>query len=156
MRINQFLIAFGGCHFEARLRPEAPECWPHLNTAVWPEVCTTHLKACKQVLAKNNSGRKNSKLSKVTSWLTFIHISLCQNKYYNMKMIPIVSKKAESSKKGRGELGTLTGVFVNSVYSWFWWHQIIWLFAFESSIQCSCTGGPPVIWIISLYLWNQV
>jgi len=38
--------------------------------------------------------------------------------YYKMKMIPIVSKKAKSSKKVRGEPETLTGVYVNSVYQW--------------------------------------
>jgi len=28
--------------------------------------------------------------------------------------------------------------------------------AFESGFRCSRNGGPPVIWIISLYLWYQV
>jgi len=38
-------------HFEARQRPEAPECWRHLNTAVWPEVCsvrTKYVNKCEQ------------------------------------------------------------------------------------------------------------
>jgi len=48
-------MACGHHHFEARHKSEAPECWRHLNQAILPEVCITHLKVCKQVLAKNNS-----------------------------------------------------------------------------------------------------
>ena len=34
------------------------------------------------------------------------------------EMIQIVSKKSDISKKGRGEPGTLTGVYVNFLYFW--------------------------------------
>jgi len=126
-------MACACCHFEARHRPEAPECSRHLNQAISPEVCITHLKACKQAWPKNNSRTKCSNLAKFTSWLTFSHIILSQKKHYKMKMISIVSKKAESSKKMCREPGTLTGVCVNSVYWWTMWHQSIWLFSFPAS-----------------------
>jgi len=46
-------------------------------------------------------------------------ISWSQKKnHYKMKMIPIVSKKVESSKKTQGKPETLTGVFINYVYTW--------------------------------------
>ena len=64
------------------------------------------------MLAKNSSGTKRSNLAKFTSRLTFSHINFSQENHYKMKMIPIVSKKA------RGEPGTQTGVYVNSVNSW--------------------------------------
>jgi len=60
------------------------------------------------MLAKNSSGTKRSNLAK----FTFSHINFSQENHYKMKMIPIVSKKA------RGEPGTQTGVYVNSVNSW--------------------------------------
>ena len=130
---NRLLMACLRRQFEANHRPEAPESWHQLNQTIWPEVCITHLKACKQVLAKNNSRTKRSNLTKFTSWLTFSHISLSQKNHYKMKMIPIVSKKVELSKNVRGEPGTLTGVYVNSVYSWPRWRQSIWLFSFPPS-----------------------
>ena len=70
----------------------------------------THLKACKQVLPKNNSRTKRSNLTKFASWLTFSHINLSQKNHYKMNMFPVISKKAESWKKARGKPGTLTGV----------------------------------------------
>jgi len=35
-------------------------------------------------------------------------------------------------------------------------HFSLLLPAFGSGFRCSHNGGPPVIWIISLYLWYQV
>jgi len=102
MLINRLLKTCARRHFEARQRPEAPE-W-------WPKVCITHLRACKQVLAKNNSRTKPSNIAKFTPWLIFSQISLSQKNHYKMKIIPIVSPKAESPKKRRGKPGTLTGV----------------------------------------------
>jgi len=131
--IDRLLMACWRSHFEARHKPDAPECWRHLNQALWPKVCITHLKACKQALVKKNSRTKCSNLAKFTSRLTFSHISLIQKDHYKMKMIPIISKKAESSKKARGEPGTLTSVHVNSVYSWPRWRQSTWLFSFPPS-----------------------
>jgi hypothetical protein len=55
---NRLLMACLRRQFEA----EAPEYWHQLNQTIWPEVCITHLKACKQVLAKNNSRTKPSNL----------------------------------------------------------------------------------------------
>ena len=46
--------------------------------------------------------------------MTYSHINLSQTENYKMKLIPILSKKMESSKKAQGEPGTLTGVYVNS------------------------------------------
>jgi len=44
---------------------------------------------------------------------------------------------------------TMTCVYVNSMTS----EHLNFLFpTFESGIQCSRNGGPPLIWIISLYL----
>ena len=42
--------------------------------------------------------------------MAYNHISLSHKERYKTNIIPIVSKKAESSKKPRGEPGTLTGV----------------------------------------------
>ena len=109
-------MACASRHFEDRHRPKAPECWRYLNQALRPEVCITHFKTCKQVLAKNNSRTKRINLAIFTLRLTFSHISWSQKEHYKMKMI--VSKNAESSKKARGEPGTLTGASVNSVYQW--------------------------------------
>ena len=117
-------------HFDARQRPEAPECLRHSNPAIWPEICRAHTKACKQMLAKNSSREKRNNLVKITPWMTFSHISLSDKNHYKMKINPIVSKKEESSKKARWEPGTLTGVHVNSVYSWPRWRQSTWLFSF--------------------------
>ena len=61
------------------------------------------------------SRTKRSNLDKFTSSLKISRISL---NHYKMKMIPIVSMKAESSKKAPGEPETLTCVYVPSVYSW--------------------------------------
>jgi len=77
-------------HFEARHRPEP----------------------------KNNSRTKCSNLPEFTSSLTFNHVSWSQKEYYTIKMIPVVLKKAEASKKVQGELGIPTGGYVNSVYQW--------------------------------------
>jgi len=151
-------MTYGHHHFEAGQRAEAPESWHHLNQAIWPEICTTHLKACKQVLAKNNSGSKLSNHAIFTSWLTFSHISLSQKNHYKMRMITIVLKKAKSSKKAWEELGTLAGVYVNSVYSCPRWRQnmTFLLPTFKTDFRCSHNGGPPVIWIISWYMWYQI
>ena len=65
-----------------------------------------------------------------------------------MKPIPIVSKKAESAKKWRGEPGTLTDVYVNSVYQWTPGSGDVRAL----DLSPSRNGGRPVIWIISLYL----
>ena len=111
--INRLLMTFACCHFLDRYRPEAPECWRHLNQAIWLKVCITHVTPCNWMLAKNNSRTKH--LTEFTSSLTFSHISLSQKNHYKMKMILAVSKKAESSKKARGNPGTLTGVYVNSM-----------------------------------------
>jgi len=59
---NRLLMACLRRQFEADHRPEVPESWHQLNQTIWPEVCITHLKACKQVLAKNNSRTKPSNL----------------------------------------------------------------------------------------------
>ena len=64
--INRLIMACARRHFEARHRPDAPECWRHLNQAIRPEVCITRLKACNEVLAKNNSRTKRSNLAKFT------------------------------------------------------------------------------------------
>jgi len=120
--INWLLMACGRRHFEA------PEWWCHVIRAISPEVCITHLRACKQGLAKNNSRIKRNNLAK------FSHISFSQKNLYKMKMILNVSKKA------RGELGTLTGVYVNSVYSWPRWRQSIRLFSFPPSNLTSGTA----------------
>ena len=128
MLINQLLMPSVCCHFKARHIPEAPKCCHHLNQAIWQEICITHLKACKQVLAKNNSRTKHSNLTKLTSWLAFSHISLSQKDHY--KMIPIVLKKVESLKKEWRESGTLTGVYVKS---WPRWRQSILHFSFQPS-----------------------
>ena len=88
--------------------------------------------------------------------MTNNHISLSQKNHYKIKMIPIVSKKA------RGEPETLTGVYMNSgVYMCAPGPGDARAFdfllpAFESGIRCSRKGGPPAIWIISLYLLIQV
>jgi len=105
--INCILMTCARRYFEARHRPEAPECWCHLKQAIWPEVYTTDLTACKQVLAKNNSRTKRSNLAKFPEF---------QKNHYKMKMISTVSNKAGWSKKVRGEPEALTGVYVNSVY----------------------------------------
>jgi len=139
-------------HFEARQRPEAPECWCHLNPAIWLEVCITDLKACKQVLAKNNSRTKRSNLAKFTLWLTFSYISLSQKYHYK---IPIVLKQVDSSKENARRTGNTNWclcelcLLLAQVTSE---HLTFLLLAFESGIWCSHNGSPPVIWIISLYL----
>ena len=94
-------------------------------------LCITHLKACKQELAKNNSRTKHRNLDKFTSWLKFSHISLREKNDY--KMILIILKKVESSKKAWEELGTQIGVYANSVYSWLRLRQSAWLFSFPPS-----------------------
>ena len=135
MMINRFLMAI--LKLDTDLNG-----WRHLNQAIWPEVCITHLK----VLTKNNSRTKRRNLAKFTSWLTFSHISLSQKNHYKMKMIPIILKKAESSNKTWGEiLAQVTSGLVTFLFP-----------AFEPGIRCSRNGGSPVNWIISLYLWYQV
>ena len=127
-----------GCrHFEARQRLGAPECWDHLNPAVWPEICRARTKACKQVLARNNSRTKCNNLVTIRPWMAYNHISLSQKNHYKMKIIPIVSKKAW------GELGRLTRVYVNSVLltQVTSEHFTFLIPAFESSIHYGCTGN---------------
>ena len=118
-------------HFEARQRPESPECSRYLNPAVWLEVCRAHTKACRQVLARTNSRTKRNNLVKIMPWMIYKNITLSQKNHYKMSLI--ASKKAESLKKAQGELGTLTGVYVNSVYFWPRWHQSTWLFPLPPS-----------------------
>ena len=87
MLINQLLMACGHRHFEARQRPEAPECWRHFSVSGWPEVCRARTKACKQVWENNYSRPKQHYLVNITSWMTYNHISLSQNEPYKRKMI---------------------------------------------------------------------
>jgi len=148
--INRLLMPCARRHFEARHKPEAPECWRHLNQPIWPEVCITHLKACKQVLANNNSKTKRSNFAKVTSRLTFRHISLSQKEIYKMKMIPIEMMENNANRTGNNNwrLCELC-VRLAQVTS----EHLTFLFpTFESGIRCSRNDGPPVIWISSLCL----
>ena len=92
MLINRLLMACGRRHFEARQRPEAPECWRHFSVSGWPEVCRAHTKACKQVWAKNYSRTKWHYLVKITSWMTYNHISLSQKEPGKRKMFKMVQK----------------------------------------------------------------
>jgi len=85
--INWLLMARGHSHFECRQRPTAPECWCHLNTAVWLEVCRARTEACKQVWAKNYSSITCIHLGKITSLMTYNHISLSWKEPQKRKMI---------------------------------------------------------------------
>jgi len=131
----------GRRHFKVRQRPDVPECWRHLGVSGWPEVCT---KACNQVWAKNYSRTKPHYLVKMTSWMIYNHMMLSQKEPDKRKMIQNDSDINAQDKLLSGS------VCVTSE------HFNFLLPTFESGFRFSRNGGPPVIWIISLYLWYQV
>jgi len=132
-------------HFEARQRPKAPEYWRHFSVSGWPEVYRARTKACKQVWAKNYSRTKWHYLVKITSWMTYNHIS--QKDPYKRKIYQNGSEINVQEKLIRvsTEIAHVTSE-----------HFSFLLPAFESGFRCSRNGGPPMIWIISIYLWYQV
>jgi len=126
-------MAWGRRHFEARQRPEAPQCWLHLNPAVWPEVCGVCTKACKQTLGGNNSRTKPDNLVKMTPRMTQTTSVWARRTISRWRWFL-------SSKKARKEPESLTGIYLNSVYAWpRWWRQntCFLLPVFESGIRCS-------------------
>jgi len=147
MLINRLLMACGCHHFEARQRQEVPECWRHFSISSWPEVCRAHTIACKQVSAKNYSRTKWHYLVKITSWMTYNHINLSQKEPDKRKM------NQNGSEISLRETIICVSLESTNVMSE---HFSFLLPALESHIRCSHNGGPPVIWIISLYLWYQV
>ena len=80
-------MACGCRHFEARQRPDARECWRHLNASDSPEVCGARTKACKQMWAKNYSRSWGNYLVKITSWMTYNLTSLSQKEPYKRTII---------------------------------------------------------------------
>jgi len=73
--INRLLLACGRRHFQAKQRPEAPECWLQLSVSGWPEVCRARTKPCKQVSANNYSRTKRHYLVKLRhDWYTTISV----------------------------------------------------------------------------------
>jgi len=67
--INWLLMACRCRHYEARQKPEAPECWHHLTISSSPEICRASTKACKQVRAKSYSRTKRHYLVKIKWWI---------------------------------------------------------------------------------------
>jgi len=68
-------MACGSRHFEARQRPEAPECWRHFSVSEWPEGCIACIKAFLKVWAKNYSRTERQYLVNITSWMIYNHIN---------------------------------------------------------------------------------
>ena len=97
MLINLLLMASGRRHFEARQRPETPESRHHLNAAVWPEVCRYRTKTCKlwRIIPEHNY------LVKITSWMTYNHISLSRKEPDKRKMIKNGSDINHSPRQSR-------------------------------------------------------
>jgi len=145
--INRLLIACVCRYFEARQKPETPEYWHHLNPAVWPEVYRASTKACKQVLARNNSKTKDHNLVKITLSITYYHISLNLKNHYTVKMI-LIARRTGKTDWCLHELCVLLAL-VTSTYLAFLVRD------FKSGFRCSCNGSPPLIWISSLYIWYQ-
>ena len=103
--INRLLMPCGCSHFDARQRPEASECWCHLNLAVWLK--------CEM--------------------FSVIH-----------QMAEILTLKSNYNPRQSRE-----GSYDIRAFEFL-------LPTFESGFWFSLNGHLPVIWIISLYLWNQV
>ena len=133
--IKWLLMAYVCRHCEARQIPETPECWRLFSTSSWPEVCRARTKSCKQVWTMNYCRTKRHYLVKITSCMTYNHISLSQKEPDKRKMI---QNGSEISANVTSE------------------HFSFLLPAFKSGFRCSCNGSPPVIWTISLHLWYQV
>jgi len=99
------------------------------------------------VWVKNYSRFKQHYLVIITSWMTYNHISLSEKEPDKRKM---VQNGTEINSWETIIRVSLESANVTSE------HFSFLLPAFESGFWCSCNGGPPVIWIISLYLWYQV
>jgi len=97
----------------------------------------------------NYSRTKRHFLVKITSWMIYNHISLSQKERDKRKMIQNGSDINSRSRETTIRI-SLESAHVTSE------HLGFLLLAFESGFRCSRNGGPPVIWIISLYLWDQV
>jgi len=148
-------MACGCHHFEATQRLKAPECWCHLNPAVWSEVCRARTKACKQVLARNSFRTKCNNLVKIMPWMTHNHISLTRRTITRWRWFWLFKKNGIIEERARRTGNTdwclcEFCIFLAQVTSEYF---TFLLPAFKPGIQCSHNRGPPVIWIISLCLY---
>jgi len=137
-----------GCrHFEARQGPEAPECWRHLSVSVDQksvEPVQKHVNKCEQRIIPELNDIILLKLDH--EWYTTISVWAWRNLTIGrwFKMAQKLMLQRNYNPHQSGEHPCDVGAF-----------QFL-LPAFESGFWCSRNGGPPVIWIISLYLWYQV
>jgi len=134
--INWLLMACWCRHFEARQRPEDPECWCHMNTAVWPEVCKPCSKAWKHVWAKNYSRTKRTYLEWHIIIIVWPGRNLTRGRLF--KIAEILTLKRNYNPRQYIESANVTSD-----------HFSFLLPTFESGFRCSHNGGLPVIWIIS-------
>jgi len=134
-------------HFEARQRPEAPECWRHLSISGWLEVCRAHQKhvnKCELRIIPELNGIILLKLRH--EWYTTISIwagrNLTRGSWFKMAQ-KLMLKRNYNPRQSRERRVTSE-------------HFTFLLPAFESDFRCSRNGGPPIIMIIFLYLLYQV
>ena len=146
MLINRLLMACGRRHFEARQRPEAPEYWRHFSVSGWHEVCRAHTKTCKQQWAKNYSRTIRHYLNK----------NYVMNDVQLYQFEPEGTWQEEDHSKLLGynhSRETINRIRLDSTHVMSE-HFSFLLPTFQSDLQCSHNGIPPVIWILSLYLYQ--
>ena len=85
-QISQFKMLIN-VHFDARQRPEAPECWRHLSVSGWPEVCRARIKKHVNKCREQRIIPELNGIIFITSWILYNHISLSQKEPYLRKMV---------------------------------------------------------------------
>jgi len=148
-------MACGCRHFEARQRPEAPECWFNFSVSGWPEVCRAlqkHVNKCDQIIIPELNIIILLKLRHeiFTTISVWVRRNLNRGRWFKMAQILTLKRNPNPHQYRDHWCDVRAFQFLLS--------------AFESGFRCSRNGGPPVIWIFPyitdigyiswLLLWN--